>query len=345
MVGNPPWERMKLQQVEWFADRDSKIALQQLASERKRMIEELQRHNSSLDREFKQANERALSALRMTKHCGSYPYFSKGDVNLYSLFVERAMSLVNTHGLVGLLTPIGIATDKTAASFFADRINSKSVKAFFAFENKRGWLFPDIHREEQPSVFVFTRSTNQFEILQYAVRIKSWEEFNDSNRRFPMSTKMLKRVNPNSKTAPLFRNRKDTELVFAIYSRLPVFADYSSKGEVKTWPVKYSTMFHMSDKSHLFRTREELEQKEKAWVVDGNCFVNDKSKWVPLYEGKMVQIYNHRFANVRVNPNNVSAQGVADKLDVTALNDPDVLPEPRFWVDEEEIKIEGHHGG
>ena len=82
---------------------------------------------------------------------------------------------------------------------------------------------------------------------------------------------------------------------------------------MKAWPVKYSTMFHMTNDSGLFRTRAELEEREGAYPIGGNRFGSPSGDWVPLYEGKMVQIYNHRYASVRVNPKNISGQGVSEK--------------------------------
>jgi hypothetical protein len=58
---------------------------------------------------------------------------------------------------------------------------------------------------------------------------------------------------------------------------------------------------------------------------------------LPLYEGKLISIYNHRYAAVRVNPNNISGQGVAVHSSVDQLSDPDFMPAPRYWVIEEEI--------
>ena len=178
VIGNPPWDRMKLQQVEWFASRRREIALARRAADRKRMIADLERAGDPLASEFERANERAESAVRIARTSGDYPYLSRGDVNIYSLFVERAMALVAPGGMVGLLTPIGIATDKTSAPFFAERIRACSVKAFLAFENRRGWLFPDIHHEEQPSVIVFALAQYQFSDFEFCARISSWEQFN-----------------------------------------------------------------------------------------------------------------------------------------------------------------------
>ena len=60
----------------------------------------------------------------------------------------------------------------------------------------------------------------------------------------------------------------------------------------------------MTNDSSLFRTREELEEQEGAYPVGGNRFASPSGDWVPLYEGKMVQAFDHRAANIVVNPEN-----------------------------------------
>ncbi len=91
-------------------------------------------------------------------------------------------------------------------------------------------------------------------------------------------------------------------------------------------------MFHMTNDSGLFRTREELEEKEGAYPVGGNRFASPSGDWMPLYEGKMVHIYNHRYASIRVNPKNISGQGVFEKTASATLQDPAFVPHPRYWV-------------
>ena len=344
VIGNPPWDRMKLQQVEWFAVRRRQIAMAPRAADRKRMIAALEKDGDPLARIFAEANDRASTAVRMARDGGDYPLLSAGDVNIYSLFVERAMALVAPGGMVGLLTPIDIATGKYSAPFFAERIRAGSVKAFLAFENRRGWLFPDIHHEEQPSIFVFAPSQHQFSDFEFCARISSWEQFNHPNRRFRVSANLLSQVNPNTVTVPIFRTRRDAELTTAIYRRLPVLVDRSSGEEVKAWPVKYSTMFHMTNNSGLFRTREELEEQEGAYPSGGKRFFSTSGEWVPLFEGKMVQIYNHRYASVGVNPKSISGQGVTDKTLPAQLQDPAFVPHPRYWVNTKHIP-EGARGG
>ena len=62
VIGNPPWDRMKLQQVEWFAARRPDIAMAPRAADRKRMIAELEKANDPLSRDFAIASERTLAA-------------------------------------------------------------------------------------------------------------------------------------------------------------------------------------------------------------------------------------------------------------------------------------------
>ena len=74
---------------------------------------------------------------------GDYPLLGGGDVNLYSLFVERAQSLCALDGLVALLTPSGIAADKSAAVFFKSLSSTGRLGALFDLENRKVF-FPDV---------------------------------------------------------------------------------------------------------------------------------------------------------------------------------------------------------
>ena len=299
VIGNPPWDRIRLEQIEWFAARRTEIALAPRAANRRSMIADLEKAKDPLFNDFIRANERAIAAARVARTCGGYPLLSGGDANLYSLFVERAMTLVNPSGMVGLLTPIGIATDKTSGRFFSFLCTEQRIKCFYAFENRRGWLFPDIHHEEQPSVMVFNRGIAKYPSFEFCARMTTWEQFHNPERRFAVDSIEVAHVNPNTGTAPIFRSRRDAELTTAIYDRLPVLVDRSSGEEVKTWPVKYSTMFHMTNDSDHFYKREELEEQNGAYPIDGNRYNSPSGEWVPLYEGKSIQLFNHRYANIK----------------------------------------------
>ena len=330
VIGNPPWDRMKLQQVEWFATRHREIAMSQRASDRKRLIADLKKDGDPLARDFDEASERATDAVRMARDGDDYPLLSGGDVNLYSLFVERAMTLVKPEGMVGLLTPSGIASDKTASRFFKGVATEGRLKALYDFENKK-IFFPDVHASFKFCVFVASLSRVK-DPASCAFYLHSVAELNDPKRCFPLTAADFASVNPNTGTAPIFRSRRDAKLTTAIYGRLPVLVDRSSGEEVKAWPVKYTRMFDMTNDSGLFRTRAELEEREGAYPIGGNRFASPSGDWVPLYEGKMVQAFDHRAAKIVVNPENQHRPAQPVPATSEQHRNADWPPDPQFWV-------------
>ena len=342
VIGNPPWDRMKLQQVEWFAARRPEIAMAPRAADRKRMIAELQKAEDPLAEDFRLASERAAAGARVARTSGDYPLLARGDLNLYSLFVERAMTLVKPDGMVGLLVPSGIAADKMAAPFFKSVATEGRLKALYDFENKKVF-FPDVHASFKFCVFVASPQPLP-EAAKCAFYLRAVSEVEDPERCFPLSAADFARVNPNTGTAPIFRSRRDAELTTAIYDRLPVLVDRSSGEAVKAWPVKYSTMFHMTNDSGLFRTRSELEEKEGAWPVRGNRYNSPSGEWVPLYEGKMVQAFDHRAASIVINPENLHRPSQPRPATPEQHRDPDWLPDPQYWVSASECGWPPHSG-
>ena len=341
VIGNPPWDRMKLQQVEWFATRRPEVAHAARAADRKRMVDALRHAGDPLDAEFRRADERAGRAARIARTCGDYPLLANGDVNVYSLFVERAMALVKPEGVIGLLTPSGIASDKTAAPFFRGVATEGRLRALYDFENRRTRhddppFFPDVHASFKFCVLVAGRSPRPAP-ARCAFFLQGVSELADPDRCFSLTADDFARVNPNTGTAPVFRSRRDAEITTAIYGRLPVFVDRSGGGEAKAWPVTYERMFDMTNDSGRFRRADELEEREGAWRVAGNRFDSPAGAWLPLYEGKMVQAYDHRAASIVVNPANLHRPAQTAPATDEQRRNPDWLPNPRYWVEDTRI--------
>ncbi|MCY3654151.1 MAG: N-6 DNA methylase, partial [Cyanobacteria bacterium MAG IRC1_bin_28] len=342
VIGNPPWERVKLQQVEWFAARRPEIAKVQRAADRKRMIQTLKNAGDPLAGSFAQAEQQANATARMARSCGDYPLLSGGDVNFYSLFVERAMALVKPQGMVGLLTPSGIASDKTAARFFRGVSTEGRLRAFYDFENRRTRynappFFPDVDSRFKFCVFVASASASS-PPARCAFFLHSTAELADAERCFTLTAEDFSRVNPNTGTAPIFRSRRDAELTMGIYQRLPVLVDRSTGEEKKAWPVKYVRMFDMTNDSHLFRTKEELEEREGAFPVGGNRWDSPSGVWVPLYQGRMIGQFVHRASSVRINPDSTHNPYLSETASQAQHGDPNFLPQPQHWVPESKVE-------
>ena len=334
IIGNPPWDRMKLEAVEWFAARRREIALAQRAADRKRLIVALEKKGDPLARDYAKASARAEAGVRMARSDGEFPLLSGGDVNIYSLFVERAMKLVKPEGIIGLLTPSGIASDKTAAPFFKGLSTGGRLKALYDFENKgtdRPLYFRDVHPQFKFCALIASRTPFK-QPARCAFFLNDPSEIENPDRCFVLTAKDFARLNPNTGTAPLFRTRRDASLTTAIYGRLPVLVDRSGATEIKTWPVQYVRMFDMTNDSGLFRTRQELDEKEGAYSLGGNRFKSAKGEWVPLYEGKMIWHFDHRAASVVVNPENQHRPAFPKPTEPEEHRDPAFTPVPQFWI-------------
>lgn len=336
IVGNPPWDRIKLQQVEWFAARRPEIAMAQRASDRAKMIKALKDADDPLFADYEKADRRAADTLRMARKSGHYPLLSRGDINLYSLFVERAHALVKPGGMVGLLTPSGIASDLSASEFFRKVATGGHLKALYDFENRRTRygleaFFPDVDSRFK-FVAMMASPGRTFAAANCGFFLQSIGERKNPEQAFPITAADFARVNPNTGTAPIFRTRRDMALTTAIYERCPVLVDKSNGAPKAAWPVKYHRMFDMTLDSNLFRTRAELEANEGAWPIGGNRWQSAAGEWVPLYVGRMIHQFDHRAASVTVNAENLHNAALSGEVTATMKADPAFCPEPQFWV-------------
>jgi hypothetical protein len=94
-------------------------------------------------------------------------------------------------------------------------------------------------------------------------------------------------------------------------------------------------MFDMTNDSQLFRTREQLETG--GAILDGNVFTRGAESWLPLYEAKMVDFYDHRRAHVVLSATAAVRQAQPEYLTSAAHENPDELPLPRCWVANSEV--------
>ena len=345
VIGNPPWDRFEFEEVPWFEARDASIALAASGAKRKAAIKALRSSETPLAKQYEQATKRMAMATKVAKGKAIYTTLNKGKLNIYKLFVERSHSLVRPQGIVGLLTPSGIAADLSSAKFFSQLSTHGHIKSLFDFENRRTRYGLDPFFPDVDSRFKFAAMTaspkRRFDGTMCGFFLQSARETENPDSAFPITALDFNRVNPNTGTAPIFRTRRDMELTTAVYGRVPVLVDRSDGEEVKSWPVKYSQMINMTSDSHLFRTRAELEDDEGAWPTGGNRWRSQSGEWVPLYEGKMLQAFDHRAASVVVNPENVHRPGQPRETSFEEHADPSFSIEPQYWLATTDLPEEG----
>ncbi len=342
VIGNPPWDRIKLQEVEWFAIRDPDLARAPTAAARREGIKRLREQGDPLATAFDAAKARADQLGKVVRASGHYPLLGGGDINLYSLFVERALRLVKPNGLVGLLTPSGIHADRTAARFFQSVSTTGRVAGIYDFENRRLGtdlppFFPDIDSRFKFCALIVGGPERTFAETQCGFFLPGADAIQDPDRAFTLSPDDFARVNPNTGTAPIFRTRRDADLTRRIYQRHPVLVDRSGDEERRVWPVRYVRMLDMTNDSHLFRTATQLED-DGFYPVQGNRWKRGQDLYLPLYQGRMIQHFDHRASSVRFNPESTHNPYLSEESRDEQHQDPGFLPLTQYWVPTSEVK-------
>jgi len=341
VIGNPPWERMKLQQREFFALGAPDIASAVSAATRRSLIEKTELQRPDLFARFTKASTDAEKTLAYARSCGRFPLTAQGDVNTYMLFAELARTIVHPDGRVGLLVPSGIATDKTTADFFIDLIDTQTLHTLFDFENKQGH-FEDVHRAFKFSILVTGGMNRKSAAADFVFFAHNVAELADPNRHIRLTAKDLKLLNPNTKTCPIFRTTRDCELTKTVYRRVPVLVDRNRSEGGNPWGVRFVTMFHQTNDADHFREAADLARQ--GFKLEGNQWRSGKRRMLPLYEAKMVQAYDHRAAGVRIEAGNWMRQGQTDDTTLVDHQNPEFVVQPRYWVDSGTVASVGGDG-
>jgi hypothetical protein len=197
-------------------------------------------------------------------------------------------------------------------------VSSQTLAGLVDFEN-RDKLFPAV--DSRMKFALLTLGSNVAE-AGFAFFLTDPTQLEDARRRFTLSPAQIAAINPNSKTAPVFRTRRDAELAAQIFARVPVLIEEGEEETSNPWGLSFMTMFHMSNDSGLFRTAEQLELE--GWQRDGSEWVQGAKRMVPLYEAKMIHQFDHRWATY----------DGTDSRDLTLAEklNPEIEAIPRYWV-------------
>lgn len=316
IIGNPPWERIKIQEKEWFAVSCPQIAECGKTAVRHTLISKLKEGTlpdmladaqKALYTLYQQALHRAAATSSFVHVAGDeggrFPLTGVGDVNMFALFAETAYNLrEGKAGHVGIIVPTNITTDSSTSAFFNHIVEKKALQSIYDFEN-RDKLFPDVDSRQRFCVLSLAPSST----IDMACYMTHPRQLEDKERHACMQVEDFARINPNTGTCPLFRSKMDAELTVKIYRHVPILINEHT-GE-NPWGIAFNSMLHMSNDSHLFH-----EEK----LADA----------LPLYEGKLIHHYDHRFNTYE----STGASAREREVGLQEKQDAHYELTPRYWV-------------
>ncbi|HCM95784.1 MAG TPA: hypothetical protein DIT09_14405 [Glutamicibacter sp.] len=334
LLGNPPWERVKLQEQEFFASRDPEIATAPNAAARRLLIKQLsdpETGDPALYREFLTAKHNAEGQSHFLRLSGKFPLNGRGDVNTYAVFAELFRNLTGPAGQTGIIVPTGIATDATTQYFFKDLVESESISALFDFENAAP-IFQGVHRSFKFCLLSMSGRERHMGAADYAFFLHDPALIDVS--AFELTPDEIKLINPNTGTLPIFRTRRDAEITLGIYKRIPVLINENDAVNGNPWGVSFMRMFDMTNDSHLLRTRDLLERD--GFILDGTDFVksqfgNTIQRMRPLVQGRQFHLFDHRFTTFDSNEEAIE-QSLSNK------SNPSFEVMPKLWISETHVE-------
>ena len=335
VLGNPPWEVSQLNEEEWFASRAPSIA-NLAGAARKQAITELREENPQLWIEYHNALYDYNAKNTFCRVSGRYTLSTSGKLNSYALFSETFMRLVNPRGRAGLIVPTGIATDHSTKAFFEHTVTQSRLASLYDFENRER-VFPGIDSRIKFCLLTLSGKNNSVPEAEFAFFLHQAEQLKEPERRFTLSAEDFSLFNPNTRTCPIFRTRRDMEIARKMYRRAGVLWKDRRSGvpEANPWGISFMQMFNMTSDSGLFRTLDDLT--DDGWELDGNVFVRDDKRYLPLYEAKLFHQYDHRFATFEGVSDRDIRNGNARPMTVDEKSDSSAVAVPRYWVPEEEV--------
>lgn len=330
VVGNPPWERVKIQDKEFFGNAGrADIEGAATAAIRKKMVDRLADSDPDLFAAYRAALRQSDGTAHLLLRSGRYPLTGRGDVNTYSVFAETMRTITGPHGAAGIISPTGLATDKTTAPFFADTLSNRRLYGFYDFDNEAK-IFRDVDHKVRFAVTTMTGTERKVSRTKFGFLNRHISDVPE--RRFQLAADEVLKLNPNTGTLPMFRSRIDADITLGIYSRHPVLIrDDDPDGN--PWGLSFATLFHMANDSGLFHQPDDLSDAK----FNGWSYTRDGKEYVPLYEAKMLSQFDHRFATYEGATQAQLNVGALPRVTDKQHNDPDFEPRARYWVDRSEV--------
>ena len=323
MCGNPPWDKIKVEDKKWFESHGrADIVNAGTASQRKKAIADLPVSDPILYKEYTKALADAEALSRFVRLTGRFDLTATGDIDLYPMFAELCLSF--SKEAWGLVMPTGIAVNDSNKAFFSKLIDENRLVSLYDFENREK-LF-DIDSTNHFCLLTIGKEQDTPRTVKGGFFLTRLDHLLDPRRIYTLQTSDFARLNPNTKTCPVFRTSRDAKLTAKIYRNSTIL--YNEVTGENPWNVKFARMLDMSNDSYLFRTYAQLT--ELGATLNGNTFTTvDGETYVPLYEGKMIWHYNHHYGSWPIEgerPNSINMPSLDE------LSNPNSHIMPWYWV-------------
>jgi len=284
VIGNPPWEKWKGQKHEW-GELFASTSLYKTGNTAEVVSELLKKDELRQDFEDYKGHYRRVARFLKAR----FSLTSRGDQNLYKIFLELFLILTKKDGIFSIICPADVLSNKGTDILRSHLLKNVNISSLLEIISGKEF-FPQIHdnisvmiltvRKGNPTKFIYTRtkiSTKDglLDVDDDLVRKKLKQNIkmgkNPPHISY-FSASIIENHTPKTNSIPLFDSSRSVSVTRKMF-RYPKLGD-------KEWGCKTSSGFHMTKAR---RNRWIIRQKTRIPVIKGENLVrfghNNKIKW------------------------------------------------------------------
>lgn len=264
IVGNPPWDKTKFSDTDFFPQFCSNyrsLKNTAKAATQKRLLgsAHIVQAYATAKREMEVADDYYTSASPLNK--------GAGDGNLFRLFVERNLALLAPGGSLNYVLPSALMFEEGSTVLRKHIFTHCQMPFFWSFENRNG-IFADVDSRYKFALMQLVNTPPSGAAgapIDTAFYLLNPAELDDPERHVAYPVAMLKALSPEHWALMELRDRADLPILRKCYATFPALSE--------AW-LDFRRELHMTDDKDLFMEK----------YVPG---------LLPLYEGKMIWQYSH----------------------------------------------------
>lgn len=365
ILTNPPWEILQLKEKEFFMGLSEEILAAQNQSKRRLLIKNLKNNNPSLFERYMLTWRNVMKINNYFSKSKLYSLSAKGTLNTYALFTERNWDLINTNGYAGIICPTGIIMNYHMQDLFKALIQKKTLQMMFDFVNTNkifniatkqrfcllmlgnksifGDIIPmtfySLNPEDIQKTLSIIYNSNQKTLRQRIIKLP------DYHFLIPLEQKDFELFNPNTLTCPSFHNKKEADLLRHLYEQAPILIkkDVNTRKVINNpWKISFNRMFDAANDSKMFISKmklKDLNAKPINRKSTGGIYIDsDGKKYYPLYDGKIIWQYDHRYSSIEL-ISETKAKRKMRPIHTSEESHSDIWYSilPAYWIKEEDF--------
>ncbi|QMU99647.1 class I SAM-dependent DNA methyltransferase (plasmid) [Borrelia sp. A-FGy1] len=312
VIGNPPWEKTKFDESEFFAKHIPSYRKLSIEAQNKIKKEILGKNNHPLSIQYIKEKS-SITALNNIYKFDFKCFSSGGDPNLFKYFTAFSLKLIKPGGNLTYLVPFNLWNGYSSRVLRKYIFNNYKINYIYQFENKK--RFKDVHSSFKFAIFQLSNTkdaTTSFKVKfmiqrdDFLKKITRDLELGKESpyRGIKLTISQVRKLSPIYESIVEVKDKEELRLVSKIFSSFSVlskeYIDFKSGLELSTSKLKSLVKDHNSS-NHVF-----LFSGANIHQYNSNFFTSSRAKeksnlfWIDKKDLEKILTKNEQYQIERI---------------------------------------------